>query len=167
MIEILNRQRRFPVNRGLFSQVTAELLRLMDKSDYDVSIVFLSDRGIRKFNRDYRGKSSPTNVLSFPQHEDLPAGDFHYEDPDLPELDKNLGDILISLETAHREAAQRFETEVAQLSDEQSMTRVVELIIHGLLHLSGVHHDTEEAEELMHERSVSLFAAVQKVSHTS
>jgi probable rRNA maturation factor len=85
------------------------------KNTMDVSLVFLTDAKMRKLNKTYRGKDAVTNVLAFP-------------------LDEHTGEICISPETAKREAK------------EYSMSvrmRVVQLFLHGLLHLEGHDHETD------------------------
>jgi len=90
------------------------------------SVAFISDRRMKQLNEMFRGKSSTTDVLSFP-HE---ADQF---DPD----QNNLGDIVISAEQAQRQAAENrldLETEIKQL------------ILHGLLHLCGYDHETDNGQ---------------------
>ncbi|MHB8791122.1 MAG: pyridoxine 5'-phosphate synthase [Desulfobulbaceae bacterium] len=114
---------------ALLHQRADQLLRLLHVAGRTVSLVFMDDRQIAAFNRKYRGKKGPTNVLSFPvepAQEDIPPA----------MLAGELGDIMISVETATREA----EEEHKELCD-----RLTELIIHGLLHLLG--HDHERSEE--------------------
>jgi probable rRNA maturation factor len=82
-----------------------------------------SDAALRKLNRDFRGKDKPTDVLSFPSPEEIAR--------------EHAGDLAISLETAARQAASFGHT----LRDE---VRV--LMLHGLLHLSGMDHETDDGE---------------------
>jgi len=129
---------------ALLRRRTDRLIQLLAVADRTVSIVFMDDRRISTFNRRYRGKIGATNVLSFPVE---PAPD------DIPPalLVGELGDIMISVETAAQEA----DDDSKQLCD-----RLTELIIHGLLHLLGYDHERSEEEswrmwrreqELMHE----------------
>jgi probable rRNA maturation factor len=102
--------------------------------DSELSITIVGDRSIRRLNRDYRGIDKPTNVLSFPMSE----GDF----PDLnPQL---LGDVVISADTALREA------------QEQGISffeRLGFLLLHGILHVTGYDHERSgEAEARRMER---------------
>ncbi|HOA14831.1 MAG TPA: rRNA maturation RNase YbeY [Bacillota bacterium] len=98
-----------------------------EEGSYEVSVLITDDVGIRKLNKSYRGKDSSTDVLSFPQWEDgLADGD--------PGEVSLLGDIVISLETARRQAADfghTVEREVAYLA------------VHGTLHLLGYDHEDE------------------------
>jgi probable rRNA maturation factor len=88
--------------------------------DRPFSVVLIPDSVMRRYNRDYRGFDKPTDVLSF-------RGDAAY-----------LGDILISSETAYNQALKS-----ATLSFEKNVRR---LILHGLLHLMGYDHETDNGE---------------------
>ncbi len=91
-----------------------------------LSILFCDDARIQFLNRDFRGFDKPTNVLSFPA-------------PDVPGV-QCLGDIAIAWETVARET----EDEGKSLAD-----HVSHLIVHGVLHLLGYDHESdEEAEEM-------------------
>src|SRR5258708_39942259 len=124
MIEVINRQRKRPIDCERWQAFTAKALKLTGAGDADATVVFVSDRAMRAINRTWRGKRGTTDVLSFPANQD--------EFEKLEGL--NLGDILISIEQAARQAKEhrlRFENEIAQL------------ILHGLLHLSGYDHETD------------------------
>ena len=103
--------------------------RLGHKAD-TVSIVLMDDAEIAGYNARYRHKTGPTNVLSFPAAEEMVL-------PGRDRSGRELGDILISVETAAREA------EVAGVSLHQ---RLSELTIHGLLHLLGLDHERSQEE---------------------
>ena len=98
-----------------------EFLRLRQ----DLSIVLLSDRAIRLYNRRFASKDCATDVLSFPNEVE------GWEDE---ESESYLGDILISVETAE---AQRKGTLMGELKT---------LSLHGLLHLLGYDHETDQGE---------------------
>lgn len=90
-------------------------------------MVLADDAWISELNEHYRGRSGPTNVLSFPQ-----------EDQFTPSFTgRMLGDIVVSVETAAREA----ELEGCSLE-----SRVHRLLCHGLLHLLGYDHEGSEEE---------------------
>lgn len=96
----------------------------------ELSLVFTDDAAIRSLNAEWRDKDKPTNVLSFPAFPVEPG------DP-LPPM---LGDIVLAYETVAREAAEE---------DKPFENHLTHLIIHGLLHLLGYDHETdEEAEEM-------------------
>jgi probable rRNA maturation factor len=108
--------------------------------DSELSVTIVGDTSIRRLNRDYRGFDKPTNVLSFPMSE----GDF----PDLnPEL---LGDVVISADTAYREA---------QEQGIPFFERLGFLLLHGILHVTGYDHERSgEAEaERMERKQRTLF----------
>lgn len=96
-----------------------------------VGVLLADDRRLRQLNREFRGKNKATDVLSFPAAEDVRA--------------EYAGDLAISLETAARQAAEHGHA----LRDE---VRV--LLLHGLLHLSGMDHEVDEGE--MAEREAEL-----------
>ncbi len=96
----------------------------------ELSLLFTDDAHIQVLNREWRGKDKPTNVLSFPAFEVAP-GD---------RLPPMLGDIVLALETISSEAA---------LDDKPFEHHLTHLIVHGLLHLLGYDHETEEEAEEM------------------
>jgi probable rRNA maturation factor len=107
------------------------ILALLDRGGAELSIVLCDDAFIRSLNRDYRGLDEPTDVLSFPQ-DDGAANDA------APAI---LGDVVISLETAGRQARARRCT----LVDEATA-----LLVHGVLHLVGYDHEApKEAAEML------------------
>lgn len=110
--------------------VAAHLLRAFGLEDGELSVVLCDDAFITPLNRDWRGKDRPTDVLSFAQREGEEA------DPDDPVL----GDVIISLETAARQAEER-----GHSLDHEARV----LLVHGVLHLLGYdHEEDEEAEEM-------------------
>lgn len=96
------------------------------------SLVFASDAEVHELNREWREKDRPTNVLSFPMmaRETLLA----LPQAGPPEL---LGDLILSLETCAREAADKGMTLEAHATH---------LILHGLLHLAGHDHEVSAAD---------------------
>jgi len=108
----------------------------------EVSLVFVDNDQIHEMNRDYRGKDKPTDVLSFPQYEDLTNMESYP-----PEL--ALGDIVISLERA---------TEQAEDFGHSLEREVCFLTAHSMFHLFGYDHDTETNTKIMREREESVLA---------
>jgi len=122
MIEVVNRQRRFKVDTESWTTFAAKALAAIGNGESSATIAFVSDKRIRELNRQFRGIDKATDVLSFPA-----------DGPD----ESNLGDIAISTETAATQAKENglsFDGEIAQL------------ILHGLLHLSGYDHETDNGE---------------------
>ena len=115
----------------------------MDYPDGELSLVIVDDLRISELNRQYLGRSGPTNVITFPMRE----GDFADLTPGL------LGDVVISVETARREAA------AAGIRWE---TRMTALLIHGILHLFGYDHENDTAAaEKMQTESDRLMALIE------
>jgi probable rRNA maturation factor len=114
-------------------------LMARDLAQAELSLVLTDDATIQQLNRDYRGIDSPTDVLSFAQQEaEGPAGSI-------------LGDLIISLPTARRQARERGHS----LAVEVRM-----LMVHGLLHLLGYDHETEEQRTEMAAAEQALLAAL-------
>ncbi len=120
MIEVVNRQRRLPLDTEAWSSFAEKALKTIGKSDSSATIAFVSDKKIRELNREFRGIDKTTDVLSFPADEEL-----------------NLGDIAIAVETA---AAQ------AQENGLTLKNEIEQLILHGLLHLCGYDHESDNGE---------------------
>lgn len=110
------------------------------KDNYELSLVFCDDDLIRQLNQQYRGLDSATDVLSFPQDQEGEVG------PEM-ERERNLGDIIISVPTAERQAAGR------GYSLEEELTQ---LIIHGTLHLLGYDDEYEDDAARMHAREAEI-----------
>lgn len=129
---VVNRQRRVRVDEedlGRFSAALSCLLRLRPES---FTIALVSDRRSAALNRRYRGRSHPTDVLSFS------AGRS-------PRNNGSLGDVVISAETARRNARRYRHS----LEEEVKL-----LMVHGVLHLLGYDHETDHGR--MNRREHSL-----------
>jgi probable rRNA maturation factor len=122
---------------------TEQILNALGCNQHEISIVIMDDLQIQELNQSFRGIAGPTNVLSFPMQE----GAFSDITPGL------LGDVVISAQTADREAASAGIT-----LDE----RVSQLLIHGILHLLGFDHEAgEAAAQKMETRSCELLRLVE------
>lgn len=130
-----------PVCAGLIVRRAEILLRLCRHQESELSILLVDDRHIAALNDTFRQKKKPTNVLAFAMREE--------EGGVLPGGQVILGDIVISLDTALREARR----------DRTTMhCRITRLLIHGLLHLLGYDHEISEGEaQRMFEREDRLF----------
>jgi len=111
----------------------------------EVSVLYTDDAFIGELNRQYRGIDGPTDVLSFALTED--EGDVA-KIPGVPDI---LGDIVISLETASRQAGGAGKT---------AMQEVALLLVHGTLHLLGYDHETPEKEAVMWKRQDEALKAI-------
>ena len=96
-----------------------------------VDVLLTSDSTLRQLNKSFRGKDKPTDVLSFPAPSEFSA--------------RHAGDLAISLETASRQAKTYGHT----LRDEVRI-----LLLHGLLHLSGEDHETDNGQMASREETL-------------
>jgi len=120
MVEAVNRQRRLKLDTEAWSTFADKALAAIGKSKSSVTIAFVSDKRILALNRQFRGVNKATDVLSFPADEEF-----------------NLGDIAISVDTAAVQAKENGLTLKGEIS---------QLILHGLLHLCGYDHETDNGE---------------------
>ena len=123
----LTARRRLPGLRAADVRRDAARLLALLEADAELSVALIGDTEMHTLNRDWRDKDRPTDVLAFALREGEDAG-VH---PDV------LGDVVISLDTAARQAADRGAT----LADE---VRV--LLAHGILHLLGYDHERSPAD---------------------
>jgi probable rRNA maturation factor len=110
--------RNYPT--GELKKITAAILKALERSQAELSIALVGDKEMRPLNAKYRKKNKTTDVLSFPA--------------DNPATAKRvlLGDVIISVEQARRQAKER----------NHSLKReMVILLIHGILHLLGYDHE--------------------------
>ena len=136
MIEVVNRQRKLPVDGERWRAFAEKALKVVPAGGAGVTVAFVSDRAMRQLNRRWRGRRGTTDVLSFP------AGQEEWE---RAAAGRTLGDVVISAEQAARQAARHgldFDGEVAQL------------ILHGLLHLCGYDHETDQGQMNTLERTL-------------
>jgi len=109
-----------------------QLLGAVGARDATVSVTIVRDRAMRALNREHRGKDAPTDVLSFPLLEPAAFDRRARTHPHrVDDTELMLGDVVISLDTANRQAA----------AYDAPLTRELErLLIHGILHLCGHDH---------------------------
>lgn len=124
-VDITNKIGSKKVSVRKLRDATRSVLKYLDQDQSELSLVLVDNREIQDLNHRYRNKNEPTDVLSFPPGEGLPEGV------------SLLGDVIISLEQAERQAAKRRTT----LEDE-----VESLLIHGILHLLGYDHERSRSE---------------------
>ncbi|HUS09330.1 MAG TPA: rRNA maturation RNase YbeY [Pyrinomonadaceae bacterium] len=128
MIEVVNRQRKLPIDTERWREFTTNASRVLPGTTAKgVTVVFVSDRAMRELNRMWRHKTETTDVLSFPAEQD-----------EFEKLEgSRLGDVVISIDQATRQAKENgltVDVEIAQL------------ILHGLIHLCGYDHSTDAGE---------------------
>lgn len=133
-ILIKNQQKTTKLNQGKIKGIIKKVLQhLKVDKEIEISVLFTDDKFIRSLNNKYRGIDKPTDVLSFSLQEGA------IKSPEV-ESDKLLGDIIISVETAQRQA------DNLNHSMEKELTV---LLIHGLLHLTGYDHEKDKEYKIM------------------
>ena len=130
-IQIRNEQKKTEPDLNGIQKKTEKILKDLGFPEAEISILLVDDTEIARLNGLYLSRMGPTNVISFPQNEG--------EDSDLnPEI---LGDVVISVETAQKEA------DTAGQTLDWALDR---LIVHGVLHLVGYDHESPEADAEAH-----------------
>jgi len=130
-ILIEDRQNRYRIDHAEIKKKATTILNALGCPNGELSILIVDDPEIARLNKTYLCMQGPTNVIAFPMQE----GPFEQINPNL------LGDVVISLDTAAREAKD------AGMSVE---SRFDQLLIHGILHLLGFDHEKtlEQAEAM-------------------
>jgi probable rRNA maturation factor len=136
-ISIRNNQKLLNLDVSRIRKSSKRLLKELNCDDRAIGLLLVDDKEIQKLNNAYLDRNKPTNVLSFAMTE----GEFGNINPQI------LGDIVISVETAVRDAL----TSRIDLMDELEF-----LIIHGLLHLLGYDHENTSPEKKMEMRGREL-----------
>lgn len=113
----------------------------LDSTAYEVALLGCDDARIAELNSNFRRKFDPTNVLSWPTVE--------YARPTNAPTDPELGDIAIAYETCAREAAEQ---------GKPFADHVCHLLVHGVLHLLGYDHETEQEAATMESAEVEILA---------
>ena len=133
-VTLINQQRKIRLSLNRLREFLSRLDRLLGPDRRAFSVCFVNDSEMRKFNRHYRGQDRPTDVLSFPW-KDESAGTTRGSQR-VPRWNY-AGDILISAETARRQARREghgVEKEICLL------------MLHGLFHLLGMDHERDRGE---------------------
>ena len=124
-VDIVNLSKGRRVSAQKIKGKAHRILKLLKENQSELSLALVGNGQIQKLNSQYRHKNEPTDVLSFPQEENLPKGK------------KLLGDVVISVEQAEKQAKEGMKT----LEMEIEM-----LLIHGILHLLGYDHEVSPKE---------------------
>ena len=126
-VTVLRRTRRPGVRCRDVHADAGRVLAAMGEAGAELVVSLVGDAEMHVLNRDYRGKDRPTDVLAFAMREGEPT----------PDGGNVLGDVVISVDTAARQAAERGVTIAAEVRD---------LLIHGILHLLGYDHEVSANE---------------------
>lgn len=146
-VAILNEQSKITIDPAL-ETVISDLVALSLKEEGldfegEVSVMFCDDAYIHELNKTHRGKDQPTDVLSFPQYDDVHAIEEPYA---------VLGDIVISTDTAIRQSEEYNHPINRELGF---------LLVHSMFHLMGYDHDTEENTRIMRKKEEAVLTAYQ------
>ena len=142
-LQIENSQNKIKIDQRMIRSTVSKILKTLDCADKEISLSFVDDENIKQLNKQYLGKDKATNVLSF----SLLEGEYGNINPQI------LGDIIVSVETAQRDAL------YGKLTIDQEIDF---LIIHGILHLLGYNHEntTEKETKKMRQKEKELFNAI-------
>ena len=110
----------------------------------EISITFASDQFVRKLNKQYRGIDRPTDVLAFSMQE----GEWAEIQPQI------LGDVVISVDTASRQAQ--------EMGNDLNQELTI-LLVHGILHLAGYDHMQKEDAQKMRAMERTILKAIEDV----
>lgn len=134
-------QRQIEVNKKRLEALLKNATELTKASAGDVSLIFISDQEIKKLNNYWRKKDQATDVLSF-----------SYLDNDFPAPKKNtLGEIFISVNTAKKQAKEK---------NHDLQTEIEILFVHGVMHILGHTHDTDENYQKMHKLETMVLSSL-------
>lgn len=131
---IINRQKQVALDLPALRAYVNRVKSVLDLGTREFNVCFVSDDDISRMNAVYRGKATPTDVLSFPWEGEGESGP---EEPAAGEFQNFLGDVVISAATAERNA-----TAEGHSGEEE----IRMLILHGVLHLLGYDHETDHGE---------------------
>jgi len=137
MIALKNRVRAIKVNEKKLIADVQKILDHLKYHDFDLGILLTTNKTIHRYNKNFRHKDKPTDILSFMYHTHLKAGErikVKTED------DKNVGDLIISLEYVQKDA-KRYEQTFEH--------RLQVLLVHGICHLLGHDHEKDEEHVVM------------------
>ncbi len=132
---ILLKRNKKDLNKILFESLKELKLNNKDKIKFVVSLNIFNSKKVHQYNKDYRNVDRTTDVLSFPQNE----------------LFKNiydLGDVIINGEILKEQSKKNSWSEDEELKF---------LFMHGLLHIIGYRHDSENEEKLMNNLQIKIF----------
>lgn len=128
------------------------MLNELGYDDFDIGILLTTNATIRKYNHKYRNKDKATDVLSFPFHPDLKAG----ERIKVSESEnKNLGDIVISLEYLKEDCARW---------NRSFKEHLVAILVHGVAHLLNYDHQTDAEFKVMRKVEKNLLKSVNSLN---
>lgn len=129
MITIKNSQRKIAIDLDQIKNDAQKILDFLGYSDFDCGIWITTNATIKRYNALYRKKNRPTDILSFPFHPELKPGQKIKVSSD---DDKNLGDLIIAAEYVFKDYSNTMNE------------RMSVLLVHGICHLLGYDHQTDQ-----------------------
>ncbi|KAJ8367619.1 hypothetical protein AAFF_G00314060 [Aldrovandia affinis] len=146
-----NLQKAVPLNRARLRRDVETLRRILGIQKFDLGLICVDNQRIQRINEIYRKNNMPTDVLSFPFYEHLEAGKL----PDPLHRDEfNLGDIFLGVEYVMDECQDS--------RDFHSTLAVV--VAHGICHLLGYTHETEEDWREMFRRENDILSEFNRLT---
>ncbi|HJZ24296.1 MAG TPA: rRNA maturation RNase YbeY [Candidatus Babeliales bacterium] len=149
MILIKNTQRKISLDTKKIKLEIEKIVDFLHYLDFDIGILFTTEKVIREYNKTYRDKDKPTDVLSFPYYPHLKAGQkikASHED------EKNLGDLIICPAYIKENFPTSFNKQL----------RII--LVHGICHLLGYDHIDDTDFEIMQKEEARILAHLEKNS---
>ena len=139
-VEIVCHRRGKGFSSRKLKPLALRILQLLGHEQSELTIGLIGDAEMRKLNAKFRNKDYPTDVLSFPMEQDLPGAV------------RLLGDVIISVDKARRQAKER-----GRSLEEEFVT----LLIHGVVHLLGYDHERSAKDaRIMARREKKIYRAL-------
>ncbi|XP_071501378.1 endoribonuclease YbeY-like [Diadema antillarum] len=148
---VRNLQKAVELNLPKLKADVKAIRRILRVERFDVSVVCVDNKEVQKMNRIYRGIDEPTDVLSFPAHENLKPGRLPDPWSDLADL----GDMFLGVEYILADC-QRHNADLDDI--------LPVIVTHGFCHLIGYNHKTREQWQLMHERELKILEQFNKLT---
>lgn len=137
IVEVTRKKMRTGPAPSTVKKRAEKILTELHCNGCELSVVLCNDEFIHGLNKEFRDKDTPTDVLSFPLN----------DEPQNATRDSLLGDVVISIDTAKKQAAAQ---------SHSLLLEVTTLLIHGILHLLGHTHDNDADEAKMNQVAASL-----------
>ncbi|EDO43628.1 predicted protein [Nematostella vectensis] len=149
---VRNFQQRVLFSEALLERDARVLVQLLKADRFDVSIVCAGGKRIKSLNLKYRRRNVQTDVLAFPYFENMKPGVL--PNPKLQD-DWNLGDVILGMPVIHQDCQE----------DNKSVQEYLPVLItHGLCHLLGYTHDTEQNLQQMHKKEKEVLSGFNQVT---
>ncbi len=151
MININNKQTA-PIDLTQLKADAETILKALDYSNFDLGILIANLKDMHEYNLNYRQQDKPTDILSFPYHPDLKAGERIVTDIN---DDKDLGDIILCPQYILDDLP-RWEINYQK--------RLQILLVHGICHLLGYDHIEDADYEIMKQQEELLLAVLEQAN---